>query len=78
MPAALILITLFAIIFFLSDCKTIYQPALLKNKSGNDVLVNQVGWAGIVPGRLDFDFSKIKNKNSAKFHTVVVGKKTRE
>jgi len=54
------------------------EPALLKNKSGNYVLVNQVGWAGIVLGRLDFEFSKIKNNNLTNFHTVVVGKKTRE
>lgn len=54
------------------------EPALLKNKSGNDVLVNQVGWAGIILGRLDFEFSKLKNNNLTKFHTVVVGKKTRE
>lgn len=54
------------------------EPTLLKNKSGNDVLVNQVGWAGIVLGRLDFAFSKNKNNKSTKSHTVVVGKKTRE
>lgn len=54
------------------------EPVLIKNKSGNDVLVNQVGWAGIVLGRLDFDFSKTKNNKLEKFNTVVVGKKTRE
>lgn len=53
-------------------------PTSLKNKSGSDVLVNQVGWAGIVLGRLDFEFSKLKNKNLAKSHTVVISKKTRE
>ncbi|MEO6229962.1 MAG: metallophosphoesterase [Ferruginibacter sp.] len=54
------------------------EPTLLKNKLGNDVLVNQVGWAGIVLGRLDFEFSKMKNNNLTKSHTVVVGKKTSE
>ncbi len=53
-------------------------PVVLKNKSGSDVLVNQVGWAGIILGRLDFEFSKLKNKNLAKSHTVVIGKKTSE
>ena len=53
-------------------------PMQLKNKSGSDVLVNQVGWAGIVLGRLDFEFSKTKNKGMTKSHTVVVGKKTSE
>ncbi len=54
------------------------EPTLLKNKSGSDVLVNQVGWAGIVLGRLDFEFFKQKNNQLAKSHTVVVGKKPRE
>ena len=50
----------------------------MKNKYGKDVLVNQVGWAGIVLGRLDFEFSKTKNNALIKFHTVVVGEKARE
>jgi 5'-nucleotidase len=54
------------------------EPDVLKNKSGSDVIINQVGWAGIVLGRLDFEFSKLQNKNLAKSHTVTVGKKTNE
>ncbi len=53
-------------------------PTVHKNKSGTDVLVNQVGWAGIVLGRLDFEFGKMKKKNLTKSHTVVISKKTRE
>jgi len=53
-------------------------PALYKNKTGSDVIVNQVGWAGIMLGRLDFEFAGYKQKNLAKSHTVVVGKKTME
>jgi 5'-nucleotidase len=53
-------------------------PVSEKNKKGNDVLINQVGWAGIILGRLDFEFSKIKNNNLSKAHTVVIGKKTSE
>ena len=53
-------------------------PVVIKNKSGSDVLINQVGWAGIVLGRLDFEFSEFKKKSLAKSHTVVVGKKTNE
>jgi 5'-nucleotidase len=53
-------------------------PVTEKNKKGDDVLINQVGWAGIILGRLDFEFSKINNKNLSKSHTVVVGKKTSE
>jgi 5'-nucleotidase len=53
-------------------------PETYQNKNGSDVLVNQVGWAGIVLGRLDFDFAGFKPKKLAKSHTVVVGKKTME
>jgi 5'-nucleotidase len=53
-------------------------PELYKNKSGNDVLVNQVGWAGIQLGRLDFDFAGFKPKKLSKSHTVIVGEKTNE
>ena len=54
------------------------HPTVIKNKKGENVLINQVGWAGIILGRLDFEFSKIKNNNLSKSHTVVVGKKTSE
>lgn len=54
------------------------EPVLQKNKIGSDVLINQVGWAGIVLGRLDFEFSKVATKNLTKSHTVFVGKKTSE
>lgn len=54
------------------------QPLAYKNRAGDDVLVNQVGWGGINLGRLDFEFSPRKNKKLAKAHTVVIGKKTRE
>ncbi len=53
-------------------------PVVEKNKAGSDVLINQVGWAGIILGRLDFEFSRFRNKNLLNFHTVVVGKKTSE
>ena len=51
-------------------------PLVYKNKSGDDVIVNQVGWAGIVLGRLDFELSKYKNKKLVKSHTVTIGEKT--
>ena len=54
------------------------QPLVYRNRIGDDVLVNQVGWAGLVLGRMDFEFSKSKSKKLAKAHTVVIGKKTRE
>lgn len=54
------------------------EPDVQKNKSGNDVIINQVGWAGIMLGRLDFEFSRLQKKNLTKSHTVTVGKKTNE
>ncbi len=54
------------------------EPTVIKNKNGADVLVNQVGWAGIVLGRLDFEFAGYKKKDLVKAHTVVVRKKTSE
>jgi 5'-nucleotidase len=53
-------------------------PETYTNKLGNSVLINQVGFAGIILGRLDFEFGKIDKKNLAKAHSVVVGKKTNE
>jgi 5'-nucleotidase len=54
------------------------DPAVEKNKYGSDVIINQVGWAGIKLGRLDFNFLKYQKKNLAKSHTVTIGKKTNE
>ncbi|PHQ28994.1 bifunctional metallophosphatase/5'-nucleotidase [Leeuwenhoekiella nanhaiensis] len=39
------------------------KPVVLKNKIGRDVLVNQVGWAGINLGRIDFEFSSGSKKS---------------
>jgi 5'-nucleotidase len=38
------------------------QPDIIKNKDNKDVLVNQVGWAGINLGRVDYTFEPLKNK----------------
>lgn len=37
-------------------------PELVKDPEGNDVLINQVGWAGINLGRIDFTFTRNKGK----------------
>jgi len=52
------------------------KPISYKNKKGDDVIVNQVGWAGIVLGRLDFEFSKFSGKKLAKNHNISVSQKT--
>jgi 5'-nucleotidase len=54
------------------------DPVVVKNKRGADVLINQVGWAGINLGRLDYEFLPGKKKNLAKAHTLVIGKKSSE
>jgi 5'-nucleotidase len=51
-------------------------PASVKNSAGNEVLIFQVGWAGINLGRVDFFLEKKSKKKWAKHHTVVVTKKT--
>jgi len=53
-------------------------PEVLKNKLGEDVIINQVGWAGLVLGRLDIKFSKGNRKNLAGSQTVIIGKKGSE
>jgi 5'-nucleotidase len=53
-------------------------PITYKNKKGSDVIVNQVGWAGINLGRLDFDFSKFSKKKLFQASSISVTKKTEE
>lgn len=54
------------------------KPETIVNKKGQDVLINQVGWAGIVLGRIDVEFSNTKKKKLTESNTVVGGKKTSE
>ena len=54
------------------------QPRSYKNRSNADVIVNQVGWAGIQLGRLDFNLDGGKKKNLVKANTVVIGEKARD
>ena len=54
------------------------NPIILKNKKNEDVIVNQVGWAGIILGRLDFEFSKFSRKKMTNFRAITVSKKTAE
>lgn len=51
-------------------------PVEYKNKKGDSVIVNQVGFAGIILGRLDFEFSKFSGKKLAKNHNISVSQKT--
>ena len=53
-------------------------PVSRRNKLGKDVVLNQVGFSGIILGRLDFDFSKISRKNLVNSSAMRVIKKTGE
>ena len=52
------------------------EPLKYTNKNGNDVIVNQVGFAGIILGRLDFEFSKFSGKKLVKNHNLSVSQKS--
>ncbi|MBK6828362.1 MAG: metallophosphatase [Chitinophagaceae bacterium] len=52
------------------------DPLKYTNKNGNDVIVNQVGFAGIILGRLDFEFSKFSGKKLVKNHNLSVSQKS--
>lgn len=54
------------------------EPRKYTNRRGGDTLVNQVGWAGIQLGRLDYSFGRSQKKNLVKSNTVVIGKKPSE
>lgn len=54
------------------------KPETFINKKGRPVLVNQVGWAGLQLGRLDFEFSKFSWKNLVNSTPIPVTKKTKE
>ncbi len=53
-------------------------PRVYQNISGETVIVNQVGWAGLRLGRLDYTFSGGKTKNLEKNQSLPVGKKEAE
>jgi 5'-nucleotidase len=52
------------------------EPEVKKNKNGGDVVINQVGWAGIELGVLEYNFAGVKKKSFANSHIVTIGKKT--
>jgi 5'-nucleotidase len=50
------------------------KPEEYSNSEGKTVLVNQVGWAGIMLGRVDFHFKKMSLKKAEKFSALLVKK----
>jgi 5'-nucleotidase len=51
-------------------------PVVLKNKKGDDVMINQVGWAGIQLGRLDFIFEKTNKRKMITSQSLLVTQKS--
>ena len=58
--------------------KLFEKPREYKNKKGNDVIVNQVGWAGKNLGRLDYIFSHKRTKKLQQTHQILVSVKNAE
>ena len=48
------------------------EPQSFTNKSGKNVLVNQVGWAGLLLGRIDFYFDKNKTVQNISWNNQVI------
>jgi 5'-nucleotidase len=46
------------------------KPVTIMNAIGNFVTINQVGWAGLRLGRLDYLFSSINNKKNQAFTQI--------
>ena len=53
-------------------------PREYRNKLSEQVIVNQVGWAGLRLGRLDYVFSGAKSKKLEKNQSLLIGKKEAE
>jgi len=51
-------------------------PTIIKNKKGSDVIVNQMGWAGIRLGKLNYVFDSKKNARLTNAQTVILTKQT--
>ncbi|MBT2621030.1 MULTISPECIES: bifunctional metallophosphatase/5'-nucleotidase [Chryseobacterium] len=48
------------------------EPQSFKNRQGKNVLVNQVGWAGLLLGRIDFYFDNNKNVQHISWNNQVI------
>lgn len=48
------------------------EPQVFKNRQGKNVLVNQVGWAGLLLGRIDFFFDTNKNIKNITWNNQVI------
>jgi 5'-nucleotidase len=51
-------------------------PRILTNKIGNEVMIHQVGWAGLRLGKIDYVFSSRNNSTNKGFSKIKVFKKS--
>ena len=49
------------------------KPDIAKNAEGKPIIINQVGWAGLLLGRIDLIFERGKNKNCQTCKNISVG-----
>ena len=49
-------------------------PNILKNKAGKPIIVNQVGWAGIMLGRIDIQFERNKKSKCESCTNLFIGR----
>ena len=52
------------------------KPLVYSNKKGDQVIVNQVGFAGLILGRLDFEFSKFSGRKILKTEKIIISEKS--
>jgi len=52
------------------------KPFRYKNSDGKEIIICQVGWAGIKLGRIDYYFEKKSKKKVVEVHTIIITKKT--
>jgi 5'-nucleotidase len=50
------------------------EPDIRKNQDGKPVIINQVGWAGIMLGRVDVFFERGKNNQCESCKNIYIGK----
>jgi hypothetical protein len=49
-----------------------------KNKNGEEVIMNEAGWDGIFPERMDFEFTKINQEKLTRTNSITITEKTVE
>ena len=52
------------------------KPVVYANSDGKEILVAQVGWAGIRLGRIDYVFERKTRKKAAEGHSIKISKKS--